>query len=570
MTFRPLATKDNASGQLDAGINASSTSIVLGSGEGASFPTVYRDSATSGGTTVTLNCTGIGATGVAVGDYIENVTDGSWAIITAVDTNSVTTTRLRGGTDNTWQNSDVWAVNRFVITLVQYDTDGSTVLKREKVLIGDRSTDTLTVETVPSSGRGHDSSSASSYDADDYVYLLDTRLHFEGLKAALADVAQLADSALSAAATEIYGASSGGTDAYAITVTPAPSAYSAGMTFTFKADVANTGAATLNVNSLGAKTIKKNHDQDLADGDIEANQVVTVVYNATDDTFEMMAHIGNTSAAYTPDDDSLTAGVDISQNDALAVAKDGGDTLSTETINDTTPASSGFGYATTSFHKLAQSVQGSGNYIGKVQCNMFKNGSPTDNVTVSIQADSGGEPDGTPLASATVSYTAISGWVDFEFSSPIFLSSGTTYWVVAERTGSLNTSNYYRWYNSTSSVYANGNQAIYQASAWSDEAAKDNALKLVEYTMAGKVYPADSDNADLSDTFIGFATAAASAGASVTFQFGDVMDGFTSLTPGAVYYTNATAGDIGTSAGSNTKKVGIAISSTKLLILPTL
>lgn len=78
-----------------------------------------------------------------------------------------------------------------------------------------------------------------------------------------------------------YQADSVGTDAYAITCTPAPTAYTTGMRFTFKAGTANTGSATLNVNSLGAKTLKKRYDQDLATGDILANQIVEVVYDGT-------------------------------------------------------------------------------------------------------------------------------------------------------------------------------------------------------------------------------------------------------------------------------------------------
>lgn len=78
-----------------------------------------------------------------------------------------------------------------------------------------------------------------------------------------------------------YQADSVGTDSYAITCTPAPTAYTTGMRFTFKAGTANTGAATLNVNSLGAKTIKKNYNTDLASGDIVANQIIEVVYDGT-------------------------------------------------------------------------------------------------------------------------------------------------------------------------------------------------------------------------------------------------------------------------------------------------
>jgi hypothetical protein len=82
-------------------------------------------------------------------------------------------------------------------------------------------------------------------------------------------------------AAGIYAADAGASDAYAITPTPAPSSYVAGMVFNFKANTANTGAATLNVNGLGAKTIKKNVSADLDTGDISAGQIVTVVYDGT-------------------------------------------------------------------------------------------------------------------------------------------------------------------------------------------------------------------------------------------------------------------------------------------------
>ncbi len=78
-----------------------------------------------------------------------------------------------------------------------------------------------------------------------------------------------------------YAVDSVGTDSYAITPSPAITSYIAGQTFTFQAGTANTGAATLNVSGLGAKTIKKNVTTDLATGDILINQVVFVKYDGT-------------------------------------------------------------------------------------------------------------------------------------------------------------------------------------------------------------------------------------------------------------------------------------------------
>lgn len=77
-----------------------------------------------------------------------------------------------------------------------------------------------------------------------------------------------------------YAADAGANDTYAITLTGV-GAYATGQTFKFKANTANTGAATLNVNALGAKTIKKDVSSDLVTGDILANQIVTVIYDGT-------------------------------------------------------------------------------------------------------------------------------------------------------------------------------------------------------------------------------------------------------------------------------------------------
>ncbi len=78
-----------------------------------------------------------------------------------------------------------------------------------------------------------------------------------------------------------YAVDSVGTDSYAITPSPAITAYSAGQVFTFKAGTANTGVATLNVSGLGAKTIKKDVSSDLDTGDILLNQIVMVEYDGT-------------------------------------------------------------------------------------------------------------------------------------------------------------------------------------------------------------------------------------------------------------------------------------------------
>jgi len=87
-----------------------------------------------------------------------------------------------------------------------------------------------------------------------------------------------------------YAADAGSTDAYAITLSPVPSAYAAGMMVNFKAATFNTTASTLNVNTLGAVAIKKHGGQDLATGDIRSGQMVSVIHDGTN--FQLLTDPG--------------------------------------------------------------------------------------------------------------------------------------------------------------------------------------------------------------------------------------------------------------------------------------
>lgn len=80
---------------------------------------------------------------------------------------------------------------------------------------------------------------------------------------------------------ENYATSTTGNDTYVVTLSPVPASYAAGMVVRMKPDTANTGAATINVNNLGAKSILKNGAAALLDNDITANTIVTLVYDGT-------------------------------------------------------------------------------------------------------------------------------------------------------------------------------------------------------------------------------------------------------------------------------------------------
>lgn len=79
-----------------------------------------------------------------------------------------------------------------------------------------------------------------------------------------------------------------GTNTYAATLTPAIAAYVNGLVVFIRFTNANSGASTLNLNSVGSKNIYKNGSA-LVSGDINAAGLVVLAYNASDDRFDMVA-----------------------------------------------------------------------------------------------------------------------------------------------------------------------------------------------------------------------------------------------------------------------------------------
>lgn len=92
----------------------------------------------------------------------------------------------------------------------------------------------------------------------------------------------------------LFAADAGSTDAYVIALSPAITAYVTGAHYRFKANTANTGACTIDINGVGAKTIKKaagGITTDLATNDILAGQWVDLVYDGTN--MQMQSLLGN-------------------------------------------------------------------------------------------------------------------------------------------------------------------------------------------------------------------------------------------------------------------------------------
>lgn len=78
-----------------------------------------------------------------------------------------------------------------------------------------------------------------------------------------------------------YANATGSANVYNATLTPALSAYQEGVSLRLKINVANTGAATVNINGLGAKAIKKQNGNAVVAGNLKAGLIYTLVYDGS-------------------------------------------------------------------------------------------------------------------------------------------------------------------------------------------------------------------------------------------------------------------------------------------------
>lgn len=92
----------------------------------------------------------------------------------------------------------------------------------------------------------------------------------------------------------VFPTSTGSSNAYVVTYSPVPSALVTGQHYPFIANFQNTGASTLNVNSLGAKAIKKYGGTVLASADIVNGAAVDTIYDGTN--LQMISQLGNSAS----------------------------------------------------------------------------------------------------------------------------------------------------------------------------------------------------------------------------------------------------------------------------------
>lgn len=110
---------------------------------------------------------------------------------------------------------------------------------------------------------------------------------------------------LSATSTGIPHATASGTDTYTTTITGV-TAYTDGDAYIIQFTNGNTDTSTLNINSLGARSLYRNNDGSIIGGDIVAGGEMLCVYDNTITGFRLIGTSPNTLYAYVVNADSVT------------------------------------------------------------------------------------------------------------------------------------------------------------------------------------------------------------------------------------------------------------------------
>lgn len=94
-----------------------------------------------------------------------------------------------------------------------------------------------------------------------------------------------------------YGVTAGSANTYTLTLDPALTSYTAGVGITVKIHAANTGASTININGLGAKSIRDSKGNALTAGKLMVNGVYTLRYDGTNFILQGEGGSGNATAS---------------------------------------------------------------------------------------------------------------------------------------------------------------------------------------------------------------------------------------------------------------------------------
>jgi hypothetical protein len=173
----------------------------------------------------------------------------------------------------------------------------------------------MTVETATYINQ-LDSSKPASGDArsegDDHMRLLKSTLQatFPNISGAVTATQGQLNGVLLGQAT--YVAGGGAADAYTASInTTQITSYSDGLTLLVKSPATNTGASTINVNSLGVKTIVRNDGTALSAGDLVSGSIFSITYNSTTGKFHLASALASSGAYVQKAGDTMTGALTV-------------------------------------------------------------------------------------------------------------------------------------------------------------------------------------------------------------------------------------------------------------------
>ena len=261
--------------------------------------------------------------------------------------------------------------------------------------------------------------------------------------------------------------------------------------------------------------------------------------------------------------ETYNAGQDIDKGDAVYVSDGitGGKAVSSNSTNTTQY----FVGELTPSEQAAQSITlTSKTYIKQITLTITANNSPIDDVEVALQLSASSEPDGTDIAvTAAVDVAGASSYT-FTFSTVQTMDADVEYWFVVRRTGSLDATNNYNL-SIGDGIAGEGTKTL-DDGTWSSLSGNDFVFSLLQVLPANNVGVAEADITGRFEGFVGFAALSAKTDFKCLVQVGGVATFLSGLTSGVQYFLSDTPGQIATSAGSNTRKVGISKDATSLAI----
>jgi len=252
---------------------------------------------------------------------------------------------------------------------------------------------------------------------------------------------------------------------------------------------------------------------------------------------------------------TFTTGENITAGNSVIVGNASGYTGETMTTNEgQVGIISGTGWLGQSFTTSASAIG-----INAVTLYLQQSGGP-NTVTISIRSSLTGadieSKTATQVVTSSASYT-------FTFSTSVTVSPSSVYYVVI-RESSDNSSLIYGKLSTGSGLSSSTDSGA----NWTGEGDNEAIHTINEsYTVAGLLYKSDASANNEYLNFIGFATETKTAGNTCKVNLTNINQNQTGLTVGVPYYLSDTPGAISTSAGSVSKKIGLSLSATSILIL---